>query len=268
LTDDVNADLLRKRSESYIVDSYTGLHNTVISVVLAIAGLSAASLAGSRAQYGYSYPLLWILWLAGLLLCATIFAGTMSGSAAMPPLMPTMTDILLPLPIAIGEFVLFGVLAHQITGLNQSSYIAEAWFISLAFICLCAAAAITRAIRSFRSATYAAEITEPIDKYRFRRLPADRAGAVVTALMGIVGAIASAAQVTWLQYVLGVCVAVGLLFGLRGHARSAALLRSAMRRGCNLDFRDYAGRSPHVSLMPLISSGVGWPGQDASIRRR
>ena len=46
---DVDEDLLRERSKTYIVDHYTGLHNTVVSVVLAAAGLSAASLAGARA---------------------------------------------------------------------------------------------------------------------------------------------------------------------------------------------------------------------------
>jgi hypothetical protein len=263
LTADVNGDLLSKRFETYIVDSYIGLHNTVVSVVLAVAGLSAASLADSHAQYARSYPLLWLLWLASLLLCATIFAGTMSGSAAMPPLMPTITDILLPLPIGVGEFVLFGVLAHQVTGLNKSSSIAEAWFISLIFVCLCAAAAITRAMRNFRGATYAAEIIEPIDDYRFRRLPADRAGALITAMIGIGGAIASAAQVTWLEYALSICIIAGLLVGLHGHARSAALLRTAMRHSCNLDFRDHAARSSQAGRMTLISSGIGWPRRDA-----
>ncbi len=232
---DVSADLLRKRFEAYIVDHYTGLHNTVVSVVLAVAGLSAASLAGSHAQYGRSYSLLWVFWLASLLLCATIFAGTMSGSVAMPPLMPTVTDLLVPLLLGVGEFVLFSVLAHQVTGLTKPWSIAEAWFISLTFVCLCAVAAITRAMRFFRSATYATEITEPIDDYRFRRLPVDRAGALVVAMIGISGAVASAARVSWLEYVFGVCTVIGFMFGLHGHAQSAALLRTAMRQAHSLN---------------------------------
>jgi hypothetical protein len=231
LTADVDQNLLRQRFETYSVDHYTGLHNTVVSVVLAVAGLSAASLAGSHAQYGRSYPLLWMLWAASLLLCAAIFAGTMSGSVAMPPLMPTITDLLVPLLLGVGEFLLFGVLAHQITGLNRPSSVAEAWFISLAVVCLCAAAAITRAMRFFRGATYATEITQPIDDYRFRRLPADRKGALVTAIIGIGGAMASAAEISWLEYVLGACAIAGLLLALHGHARSAALMRIAMRQG-------------------------------------
>lgn len=227
---DVDQDLLRQRFESYIVDHYTSLHNTVVSVVLAVAGLAAASLAGSHAEYGGAYPLLWMFWLASLLLCATIFAGAMSGNVAAPPLMPGITDLLVPLILGVGEFVLFGVLAHQVSGLNQTSSVAEAWFVSLAVVCACAAAAITRAIRFFGAATYAPEISGPIDEYRFRCLPADRKGALMMSVIGIGGAVASAVRVTWLEYVLAGSAVGGLLLALRGHARSAAILRTAMER--------------------------------------
>jgi hypothetical protein len=228
LAADVDQELLHRRFESYIVDHYTGLHNTVISVVLAVAGLAAASLGGSHAQYGGSYPLLWMLWLASLLLCATIFAGVMSGNVVAPPLMPTITDLLIPLLLGVGEFVLFGVLAHQVTGLNKTSAVAEAWFISLAVVSACAAAAITRAMHFFGSATYAPDISGPIDDYRFRRMPLDRTRALLIAVMGIGGAVASAAQVAWLEYVLAASTIAGLLMALGGHARSAAVLRTAI----------------------------------------
>lgn len=227
---DVGQDLLRERFETYIVDHYTGLHNTVVSVVLAVAGLSAASLAGSHAQYGGSYPLLWMFWLSSLLLCATIFAGTMTGSVAMPPLMPAIADLLIPLLLGVGQFVLFGVLAHQVTGLNSAASVAEAWFISLAIVCACAAAAITRAMRFFRAATYAPEISKPIDDYRFKRLPADRAGAIAVSVIGMAGAAVSAIQVGWLEYTLAGCSIAGFLLGLHGHDRSAAILRTAMHQ--------------------------------------
>jgi hypothetical protein len=228
LTADVNQDLLRQRFETYIVDHYLGLHNTVISVVLAVAGLAAASLAGWHARLGGSYPLLWMLWLASLLLCTTIFAGTVMGSVAAPPVMPSITDLIIPLLLGVGEFVLFGVLAHQVSGLNKPSAIAEAWFISAAVVCLCAAAGITRAMRFFGGATYSPEITAPVDEYRFTRLPADRKGALTMVTIGAAGAVASAAQITWLEYVLAGCAIAGLLLALRGHARSAAILRAAM----------------------------------------
>jgi hypothetical protein len=230
LTADVDQKLLHQRFETYIVDHYTGLHNTVISVVLAVAGLSAASLAGSHAQYGRSYPLMWMFWLASFLLCTTIFSGTMTGSVVMPPMMPATTDLLLPLFLGIGEFVLFGVLAHQVTGLNTPSSVAEAWFISMTVVCVSAAVAINRAMRFFGGATYAPEISEPINEYRLRRLPADRTGALMMAVVGVGGATASAVQVIWLEYILAGCAITGFLFALRGHARSAAILRTAMHQ--------------------------------------
>jgi hypothetical protein len=182
---DVDEDLLRERSKTYIVDHYTVLHNTVASVVLAAAGLSAASLAGSRMQYGSSYPLLWMFWVASFLLCGAIFAGTMVGNLAAPPIMPAIMDLMIPLLLGIGEFVLFGVLAHQVTGLTTTSSVGEAWFISMAVVCISAVAAITRAMRFFGAATYATKISIPIDKYRFERLPADRKGAL---MVGVIGA--------------------------------------------------------------------------------
>lgn len=230
LAADVDQDLLRQRSESYIVDHYTGLHNTVISVVLAVAGLAAANLAGSHAQYGGSYPLLWMFWLASFLLCTTIFAGTMSGSVVAPPMMPAITDLVVPLLLGVGEFVLFGVLARQVTGLTTTSSVAEAWFISLAIVCACAAAAIARAMRFFGAATYSAEISGPVDDYRRRCLPADRTGALMMTAIGISGAVASAVQVTWLEYLLAGCAIAGLLLALCGHARSAAILRTAVQQ--------------------------------------
>ena len=225
---DVDQDLLRRRSETYIVDHYTGLHNTIVSVVLAAAGLSAASLIGSHATYGRFYVLLWMLWAASFLVCAAIFAGTMVGSVAAPPLMPGISDLVVPLLLGVGEFVLFGVLAHQVTGLTTASSVAKAWFIALTAVCGCAAAAISRVMRFSGRATYAAGIAGPVDEFRYRRLPADRRGAFATATTGIIGAAASAAEVGWLEYLIAAFTIAGLLMALHGHARSAAVLRKAI----------------------------------------
>lgn len=250
---DVDEDLLLERSRTYIVDHYAGLHNTVVSVVLAAAGLSAASLAGSRMQYGSSYPLLWMLWGASFLLCATIFAGTMVGNMAAPPMMPAMTDLLVPLLLGVGEFVLFGVLAHQVTGLGTTSSVAEAWFICVAVVCASAVAAITRAMHFFGDATYAEAISGPIDTYRSCRLPDDRKGASAMVVIGMGGAVASAVQVSWLQFVLAGCAIVALLLGLRKHAESAALMRLAMLRARR------ARESDRGNIVARRETGTGWP---------
>jgi hypothetical protein len=251
----VDEDLLRERSKTYIVDHYTGLHNTVVSVVLAAAGFSAASLAGSRAQPGSSYTLLWMLWAASFLMCAAIFAGVMVGNLAAPPMMPAITDLLIPLILGVGEFVLFGVLYHQVTGLKTTSSVAEAWFISLAIVCASAGVAITRAMRFFGAATYATTLSDPIDKYRSEHLPADRKGVLMIGVIGIGGAAASAVQVSWLEFVLAGCAIAGLLWGLREHAKSAAVLRSAMQQA-----RSTSTTKPHGGkAVARRETGTGWP---------
>ena len=228
---DINGEQLRKRSESYFVEHYAALHNTVASVVLAVAGAAAASLAGSHAQYGRSYPLLWMFWLASFLVCATVFAGTMSGNLAAPSRMPAIADLVLPLLLGVGESVLFGVLAHQVTGVTEPSSVAEDWFICLAFVCACAAAAITRAMQFFAAANSdSSEIPPPIKTYLSKRLPADRKGALGISVIGIGGAVASAVELTMFEYVLAGCVIAGLLFALRGHSKSAALLQTAVEQ--------------------------------------
>jgi len=231
------------------------LHNTVVSVVLAAAGLSAASLAGSRAHYGSSYPLLWMLWIASFLLCATVFAGAMVGNLVAPPMMPAIADLLVPLLLGVGEFVLFGVLAHQITGLETTSSVAEAWFIFLAVVCASAVAGITRAMRFFAAATYSATISSPIDKYRYDRLPADRKGALMVGVIGMGGAVASAVQVSWLEFVLAGCVIAGLVWGLRKHAESAAVLRPTVQWAA-----DASTLQPDEgTIVVRRDTGTGWP---------
>lgn len=48
LAPDVDQDLVRERFETYIVDHYTGLYNTVVSVVLAVAAAVPAQLATAK----------------------------------------------------------------------------------------------------------------------------------------------------------------------------------------------------------------------------
>ncbi len=81
----------------------------------------------------------------------------------------------------------------------------------------------------FGTATYAATISDPIDKYRFNCLPSDRKGALMIVVIGIAGTAASAVQISWLEYVLAGCAIAALLQALRGHAKSAADLRSALQ---------------------------------------
>lgn len=223
----VDREMLLRRLEGYGVDHYTVLHNTVASVALAVAGLSAASLAGSRAIYGDSWALSWMMWLASFLLCAVIFAGAMSGSIAMPPLVPSIPDLVVPLLLGIGEFVLFAVLAHQVSGLKTASSIAVTWFVTLTVVCALAIVAISQAMRFFGRGAFTEDLVL-VDRYRSKRLPSDRRGASITAAVGAAGAAASAAKIPLLEYVAAALVILGLLMALLRHAQSSALLQAAI----------------------------------------
>jgi hypothetical protein len=223
----VDRDLLLRRLEGYGVDHYTILHNTVAGVALAVAGLSAASLAGAHAIYGNSWPLSWMMWFASFLLCTVIFAGAMSGSIAMPPLVPSVPDLVVPLLLGIGEFVLFSVLAHQVSGLNTPSSMAVGWFVTLTVVCVLAVVAVSQAIRFFGRGLFAENLAL-IDRYRSKRLPSDRRGASVIAVVGAAGAAASAAKIPSLEYAAAAIIILGLLMALLGHAQSSALLQKAI----------------------------------------
>ena len=195
----VDRDLLLRRLEGYGVDHYTILHNTVASVALAVAGLSAASLAGSRAIYGSSWPLSWMMWFASFLLCTVIFAGAMSGSIALPPLVPSIPDLVVPLLLGIGEFALFSVLADQVSGLKTPSSIAVGWFVTLTVVWVLAVVGVSQAMRFFSRGLFAENLAL-IDRYRSKRLPSDRRGASAMAVVGAAGTAASAAKILSLEY--------------------------------------------------------------------
>jgi hypothetical protein len=262
----VKLDMLQQRFERYMVDHYAGLHNTVAGVVLAVAGVAAASLVGSHPRTGSSYPLLWMFWLASFLLCATIFAGAMSGNVAAPPLMPRIIDLLIPLVLGVGESMLFAVPARQVSMLKTPSSLAEGWFISLAIVCTCAAVAISRAMHFFGAAFFDEEIRDTINKYRLKRLPADRKGALIVAVIGIGGAAVSAIQLMWLQYILAGFVIAGLLYSLHGHSQSAAILQEAAKQARN---KGQAQVSPQAAdSQPSAERGLGNTSTAMIVRHR
>jgi hypothetical protein len=61
------------------------------------------------------------------------YAGTTIGSVMLPAHGPGLGDLLLPLLLALAEFLLFAVLAYQITALPRSSVLAAWWFAMVAF---------------------------------------------------------------------------------------------------------------------------------------
>lgn len=97
---------LRAKHDTYMTDHYVGLHNMVVSVALAVAGVAAASLLGLPPAFRAFTPLLWMMLGASLLGIAVAYAGTVTGAPFLPARLPAMPDLLLPLLLAVTEFFL------------------------------------------------------------------------------------------------------------------------------------------------------------------
>ena len=55
---------LADRRAHYFMDQQIGLHGTIVSIALAVAGLAAASLFDVRAADRPYHALLWVLWIS------------------------------------------------------------------------------------------------------------------------------------------------------------------------------------------------------------
>jgi glycine cleavage system pyridoxal-binding protein P len=75
---------LVERQQANLVNHYLSLEVTAVSVALAIAGFAATSLITDPITQGADLAVLWLLWAAGTLGIAAIYAGPMIGAFALP----------------------------------------------------------------------------------------------------------------------------------------------------------------------------------------
>jgi hypothetical protein len=223
---------LRERQGTYLVDHYIGLHVTVVSVALGIAGVAAASILAAPNLSLERRLLLAVLWLASLLATATAFAGTVVGSFTLPPRVPAMWDVFFPLLIALAEFILFVVLVPQLYGLVDTGQMVPYWFYSMGAFCALAAGAVIRARILLGKAHHADEIKDDIDWYR-RRLVNDIVGAGCVAAVSFAAGIVQTAdrnESTWGAYTFAGLVVIGLSAALYGHGQTAHKWRASLRQ--------------------------------------
>jgi hypothetical protein len=221
---------LAGRYSSYLTTHYLGLHVTVVSVALGVAGLAAASLVAASDDLGRAALLYWLLWLASLLAVAVAYAGTMTGAIGLPARVPSLLDLVIPLLMAVVEVLLFGVLVPQIVGLGSQRAVIAAWFLLISVFAVLAIAAILRARQFFHPTAYAAELSATVLAYR-RRLVFDVLGASTAAVLGVIGGLLqfgrAEASVTAAFLVAGAITAC-FIGALVGHSQTARLWRLAM----------------------------------------
>jgi hypothetical protein len=221
---------IAQRQDGYLVNHYMGLHVTIVSVALGIAGVAAASLLTAR-QLPLEHRLLFgSLWVASMLATAVAYAGTTSGSFALPPHIPAMWDLLIPLFIAVAEFLLFAVLVSQVTDAPEPRTVVVVWFFCFSAFALLSSIAVARARYLFKATAYGGDIAPDVARY-VGRLNQDIASA------GTVGAIAFAGGVVQLCYArlalaqacgFSIVVIVAMIGALAGQGRTAKEWRRAL----------------------------------------
>lgn len=221
---------LRSRHDMYLANHYVGLHNIVVSMALAVAGVAAASMLGLPESYRGYVPLMWMMLVASLLAIAVAYAGTVTGAPVLPPRLPAMLDLILPLLLGLAEFFLFGILAQKVTTLNSPQAVTEAWFVASAVFGASAALSVARARSIIARGHYDSDICPVVDAY-VRRLRGDVIAASIIAVLGVGSAIyqrVDHGQVSWISYTAVSLMMAFFCGGFYSHARTRLSFQVAM----------------------------------------
>jgi hypothetical protein len=174
--------LLRGRLSTYLVDHYLATHITAVNISLGVAGLSAASLFGSNpAADGYR-TLFWLLWSTSLLATVAAYSGTMIGAALLPVRIPSVVDLVLPLLLSVSEFLLFGLLAYNVTGLPPGDALTF-WWLAMAIFGAATLGTLSRAYYLIKAGAAGGDAVQVATAY-LRRQKADIAVVSVILLWG------------------------------------------------------------------------------------
>jgi len=221
---------LAERKNTYLASHYMNLHAALIGVTVAVAGLAASNILLSQ-QLRSIWPLALIFWVASLLITANVYMGMMVGALVLPSTMPDIGDLLLPLAIGVGEFLLFGLFAIPSPDAPPTSALIIAWFSTFSATALFAALAITRARSHIRLGNYTPDLSTAIEKY-LERLKVDMRGASICGTIGAAGVITQLLPWTMVSTTAGYASAglctLGLVYGLYAHHQTASGLATAV----------------------------------------
>lgn len=222
---------LATKQENYLVNHYMGLHVTIVSVALGIAGIRAALLLSERGLSTSAHVLLGLLWLAGLLATVAAFAGAVAGALVLPGQAPALWDLFIPLLIALVEFLLFVVLAPALVPSTTPGNPTTYWMFGLGAFGMVTTAAVVRVRVILRSASYPSSAKAHIDWY-IRKLRGDQYGPIFVAVLGGGGG-AAALILPNHEILIGyLVVAVSIpafCIGIHRHGRTAHRWRTMAR---------------------------------------
>jgi hypothetical protein len=178
---------LRQRQDGYLTNNYIAVHNTIVSVTMAIGGVAATGLISPPEAYRPYHFLLVLLWLGSLLATIVTYTDVVIGAVALPPQVPSTLDLSVPLFIGLAEFFMFGDLAHQATGIDRPDYILEAWYFSFAAFAIFGAGGIWRARLIFTAGPYEKDL-QPVVRRYVKRLLVNLVSACTASVLGLIGA--------------------------------------------------------------------------------
>lgn len=225
----ISKEQLLVRMDTYLSERYLNLHNTLVGVALGIAGLAAANLLNASGEFEEYRVAFWMLLVASLLAVVVAYAGTAIGSVLLPSHPPEMLDLLIPLVLGIFEFLLFGLLAHKVTGLTDPSTVTFAWFIAFTLFALTAAGAIGRAYRIIDPDGFSSDVEKAVTKYH-SGLRWDVLSAVLLAAVSLTGALIdiwARPSAVRSEVFAGLLIA-GFIGALISHERTARDLQKAL----------------------------------------
>lgn len=222
---------LRARQDTYLANHYVGLHNMAVSVALAVAGVAAASLLGLPPAFHAFATLLWMMLATSMLAITVAYAGTVTGAPFLPARLPALPDLILPLSLAVTEFFLFAVLAHQVNALNTPQTTVVAWYVTSAGFGMFASLSVARARSVIRNGRYSNDLHTAIGWYT-RRLAFDMTAAAATALISLVPVLVlrlDRGKPTAVDYIIVSALAVMYCAGFTSHATTRRHLMTALQ---------------------------------------
>jgi hypothetical protein len=216
----VDLERVRERQDMYLANHYIGFHNMAVSVGLAVAGIAVASMLDLPETYQPYAPLLWLMLLTSFLGVAVAYSGTITGAPLLPPTVPAAPDLFLPLFVALSEFFLLGVLAHQVVGLANPDAVVTAWFCAFTVYALSTSLSVARARSLIARGVYAPD-AEPLVNELVKRLWRDVLSTAVLVTVSLAGAVyrlIAMGYFGWPDYVFVVLLMVIVAAGFWSHA--------------------------------------------------
>jgi hypothetical protein len=220
------------RYEHYFMDQQVGLHNTITSVALGVAGLAAAGLVVVSAADRPYHALFWLLWAVSLTGVATVYSGMVSAVHVAPSRIPSAPDMFLPFAIGLMEFMLFAVLTAPLSQQISPRAIVAIWFGVVGLFGCFAVLAIGRVRWLMRQESYEPSALQTAINALIGQLRTDMLGAGSCAALGagaaLLFALARAVSLA-AAYPLAALIAVGMVVGLVNQHRQGRALEAALR---------------------------------------